>query len=107
MHGNFFWYDVMTTDTKAGAKFYADVIGWGVQDSGAPGAGRMSVTAGLLRLVAAAGGDRRFSVDDAAVVAVETDPGALLFRAEAAGEFEEAPLVAPRQFQLEQRGENL
>ena len=37
MHGKFFWYDVMTTDTKAAQKFYTDVVGWGVQDSGTPG----------------------------------------------------------------------
>jgi predicted enzyme related to lactoylglutathione lyase len=38
MHGKFFWYDVMTTDTKAAQKFYGDVVGWGAQDSGTPGA---------------------------------------------------------------------
>jgi predicted enzyme related to lactoylglutathione lyase len=37
MHGKFFWYDVMTTDTTAARKFYGDVIGWGAQDSGASG----------------------------------------------------------------------
>ena len=36
MAGNFFWYDVMTTDTKAAAKFSGDVVGWGTQDSGSP-----------------------------------------------------------------------
>ena len=36
MQGSFFWYDVMTTDTKAVAKFYADVVGWTAQDSGNP-----------------------------------------------------------------------
>jgi uncharacterized protein len=38
MQGKFFWYDVMTTDTKAAQKFYGDVVGWGAQDSGTPGA---------------------------------------------------------------------
>ena len=33
MQGQFFWYDVMTTDTKAAAKFYANVVGWGVQNA--------------------------------------------------------------------------
>jgi uncharacterized protein len=33
----FIWYDVMTTDTKAAAKFYRDVIGWEAKDSGMPG----------------------------------------------------------------------
>ena len=37
MHGKFFWYDIMTTDIKASEKFYADVVGWGAQDSGVPG----------------------------------------------------------------------
>jgi predicted enzyme related to lactoylglutathione lyase len=32
--GQFFWYDVMTTDTKAAAKFYGAVVGWGTQDAG-------------------------------------------------------------------------
>ena len=30
--GKFVWYDVMTTDTKAAAKFYSDVIGWSAQE---------------------------------------------------------------------------
>ena len=30
--GKFIWYDVMTTDTKAAAKFYCDVIGWSAQE---------------------------------------------------------------------------
>jgi len=29
--GKFVWYDVMTSDTKAGAAFYRDVIGWNAQ----------------------------------------------------------------------------
>ena len=36
MQGSFFWYDLMTSDTKAAAKFYGDVVGWGLQDSGNP-----------------------------------------------------------------------
>lgn len=32
--GQFFWYDVMTTDVPAAAKFYSAVIGWGTQDTG-------------------------------------------------------------------------
>jgi predicted enzyme related to lactoylglutathione lyase len=36
MQGSFFWYDVMTSDTKAAAKFYAQVVGWGTQDGGSP-----------------------------------------------------------------------
>jgi uncharacterized protein len=30
----FVWYDIMTTDIDAAAKFYTNVIGWGVMDSG-------------------------------------------------------------------------
>jgi predicted enzyme related to lactoylglutathione lyase len=30
--GKFIWYDVMTNETKAGASFYSDVIGWGAQE---------------------------------------------------------------------------
>jgi uncharacterized protein len=37
MQGQFFWYDVMTTDTQAAAKFYGDVVGWGVQKADADG----------------------------------------------------------------------
>jgi predicted enzyme related to lactoylglutathione lyase len=37
MPSKFFWYDVMTTDTKAARRFYCDVVGWGTQDSSAPG----------------------------------------------------------------------
>jgi hypothetical protein len=29
MAGNFFWYDIMTTDTAAATEFYTEVIGWG------------------------------------------------------------------------------
>jgi hypothetical protein len=48
----FFWYDVMTTDTVAATKFYADVVGWVPQDSGSPGYTALTVngvgTAGLM-----------------------------------------------------------
>lgn len=32
LRGKFIWYDVMTPDTKAAAKFYGDVIGWTAQE---------------------------------------------------------------------------
>jgi uncharacterized protein len=35
-HGQFFWYDLMTTDPKAAENFYHDVIGWNAKDSGSP-----------------------------------------------------------------------
>jgi uncharacterized protein len=34
--GKFIWYDVMTTDTKAGTAFYRDVIGWDAQENAMP-----------------------------------------------------------------------
>jgi len=33
-HGSFVWYELMTSDAKAAAAFYRDVIGWTMQDSG-------------------------------------------------------------------------
>ena len=35
--GRFFWYDVVTTDTKAAAAFYGAVVGWGTMDGSTPG----------------------------------------------------------------------
>lgn len=37
MHGQFFWYDIMTTDTRAATEFYRQVVGWGVQNADADG----------------------------------------------------------------------
>lgn len=37
MIGQFFWHELITTDPKAAEKFYRDVVGWTVQDSGVPG----------------------------------------------------------------------
>jgi len=51
---SFFWYDVMTTDTMAATKFYADVVGWVPQDSGSPGYTALTIggvgTAGLMAI---------------------------------------------------------
>ncbi len=41
--GKFIWYDVMTTDTKAAAKFYSDVIGWTAQEHPMQGGGSYTV----------------------------------------------------------------
>jgi uncharacterized protein len=30
--GKFIWYDLMTTDTKAAARFYSEVVGWSAQE---------------------------------------------------------------------------
>src|SRR5260370_38980435 len=35
-HGNFVWYDLMSTDAKAAEAFYCGVIGWRAQDAGVP-----------------------------------------------------------------------
>jgi uncharacterized protein len=37
MQGQFFWYDVMTTDVTAASKFYSTVIGWEAQDASGGG----------------------------------------------------------------------
>jgi predicted enzyme related to lactoylglutathione lyase len=37
--GSFIWYDVMTSDTKAAAKFYSDVIGWSALEHPMAGGG--------------------------------------------------------------------
>jgi hypothetical protein len=37
MTGKFFWYELMTSDPEAAGKFYADVVGWGIQDTGTEG----------------------------------------------------------------------
>ena len=41
--GKFIWYDVMTTDTKAAAKFYGDVIGWTTQEHPMQGGGSYTI----------------------------------------------------------------
>jgi predicted enzyme related to lactoylglutathione lyase len=41
--GKFGWYELMTSDTKAAGKFYADVVGWTVQEQ--PSNGGMEYTA--------------------------------------------------------------
>jgi predicted enzyme related to lactoylglutathione lyase len=37
MHGDFFWYDLMTTDAQSAQDFYRHVVGWDTQDAGVPG----------------------------------------------------------------------
>jgi uncharacterized protein len=37
MAGQFFWYDVMTTDTDRAAQFYSEVVGWNTQDASVDG----------------------------------------------------------------------
>jgi uncharacterized protein len=37
MQNPFVWHDLMTSDVSAAKKFYADVVGWSISDSGVPG----------------------------------------------------------------------
>lgn len=37
MKNPFVWYELMTTDVPAAARFYSAVVGWRVEDSGMPG----------------------------------------------------------------------
>jgi len=46
MTGKFFWYELMTSDPEAAAKFYGDVVGWGIQESGTEGYRLFTVTEG-------------------------------------------------------------
>ena len=59
-HGQFVWYELMTTDAAAAEAFYRHVAGWGAKDAGMPGmaytllsVGETTV-AGLMTLPAAA-----------------------------------------------------
>lgn len=45
-HGQFVWYDVMTSDSKAAESFYRHVLGWDAKDSGMPGAAYTLFSAG-------------------------------------------------------------
>lgn len=36
-HGDFIWYELMTSDANAAQRFYGDLIGWSFKDSGTPG----------------------------------------------------------------------
>jgi predicted enzyme related to lactoylglutathione lyase len=45
-HGRFVWYELMTTDMEAAKVFYAEVVGWGVQDASMPGRAYSLFTAG-------------------------------------------------------------
>jgi len=72
--GQFSWYELMTTDTKASGKFYSDVVGWTTQQMpGAPGMGGVPYTtfnigdvgmAGMLHLEGHSGWIGYISVDD-------------------------------------------
>jgi predicted enzyme related to lactoylglutathione lyase len=36
-HGHPIWYELLTPDADAAQRFYGDVVGWTVSDSGQPG----------------------------------------------------------------------
>ena len=36
MHGNFTWFELITTDPAAAERFYGDVVGWTAADAGLP-----------------------------------------------------------------------
>jgi predicted enzyme related to lactoylglutathione lyase len=40
-HGSFIWYELMTTDATAAAKFYGSVVGWKIANHADPQAGGM------------------------------------------------------------------
>jgi uncharacterized protein len=42
----FVWYDLMTPNIAAASKFYADVVGWTITDSGVPGMDYSMITQG-------------------------------------------------------------
>lgn len=44
--GNFCWNELMTRDLPAAQKFYADLLGWKVADSGMPGMDYKMIKAG-------------------------------------------------------------
>jgi predicted enzyme related to lactoylglutathione lyase len=44
--GTFVWYELMTSDLDAAGKFYAEVAGWSVRDSGMPGTKYMILNVG-------------------------------------------------------------
>lgn len=45
-HGRFIWYELMTTDVKAAAAFYAKVVGWSMRDASMPGMSYTLLTVG-------------------------------------------------------------
>jgi predicted enzyme related to lactoylglutathione lyase len=45
-HGQFVWYDLVTTDIQAALEFYGRVIGWTARDPGIPGQSYMVLSAG-------------------------------------------------------------
>ena len=53
--GKFGWYELMTSDTEAAGRFYADVVGWTTREMSAPGADAPTYTTFNLGEVGIAG----------------------------------------------------
>lgn len=56
-HGQFVWYELMTTDPKGAFAFYSEIMGWGIEDAPGPMPYQMftnqgNPTAGLMELPA-------------------------------------------------------
>lgn len=99
MHGTFFWYDLMTTDPTAAAKFYTEVVGWGTREV-AGGEGYTAFTAkdqgvaGLMAVpgdVASRGGRPAWL----GYVAVEDVDAAAVALEKAGGHVHRAPVTVP------------
>lgn len=45
-HGTFCWNELMTRDTDAAGKFYSELVGWKIVDSGMPGMAYSMLKAG-------------------------------------------------------------
>jgi predicted enzyme related to lactoylglutathione lyase len=45
-HGQFVWYELMTTDVNAAKAFYANVVGWDARDASTPGGAYILFTVG-------------------------------------------------------------
>ena len=69
--GKFGWYELMTSDTQAAGKFYADVVGWTPQEMPSPDGSAYTTfnigavgMAGMLKMEGHSGWVGYISVDD-------------------------------------------
>ncbi|MEQ8749770.1 MAG: VOC family protein, partial [Amphiplicatus sp.] len=69
-HGDFIWYELMTADPGAAAKFYSDVVGWSVADSGQAG-----MDYRILQAPAEAGADEGAPIGGMLSLSAETRAG--------------------------------
>jgi hypothetical protein len=54
-HGDFVWYELVTTDVDAAGAFYSSVVGWTIKDSGTPGMRYDLISAGPTQVGGIAG----------------------------------------------------